>query len=66
MTLKQYLKKHGIRPEDFAAKIGYSRGAMLKWVSGERFPRPEAISRIADETNGKVTANDFASQQVQR
>jgi len=66
MKLKDYLKSKSIKPEVFADQIGYSRGALLKWVSGERFPRPDAIMRIHEATKGKVTANDFASQQVQR
>lgn len=66
MKLKEYLRANNIRPEDFAKSLGFSRGGVLKWISGERFPRPLIIAKIERATNGEVTANDFAAQQVQQ
>lgn len=62
MTLKSYLKMKGIKPDDFADTVGFSKGGVLKWISGERYPRHEAISKIMEVTNGAVTANDFQEQ----
>ncbi len=62
MTLKSYLKMKGIKPDDFADSVGFSKGGVLKWISGERYPRHEAISKIMEATNGAVTANDFQEQ----
>lgn len=61
MTLREWLKKKKMKPEDFAAKVAASEGAVLKWLSGERFPRPESLARIQLATGGKVTANDFVA-----
>jgi len=52
----------GIKPDDFAESVGFSKGGVLKWISGERYPRHEAISKIMEATNGAVTANDFQEQ----
>ena len=62
MTLKSYLKMKGMTPHQFAEAIGFSKGGVLKWVNGERYPRHEAIQKIMEQTNGKVTANDFHEQ----
>ena len=62
MTLKSYLKMKGLTPDQFAHAIGFSKGGVLKWVNGERYPRHEAIQKIMEHTNGAVTANDFQEQ----
>ena len=62
MTLKSYLKMKGLTPDQFAQAIGFSKGGVLKWVNGERYPRHEAIQKIMEHTNGAVTANDFHEQ----
>ena len=66
MLLKAYLKENKIAVNDFAAAIKCSRGAVLKWQSGERYPRVSQLIAIALETGGEVTANDFTAQQVQQ
>lgn len=66
MFLKEYLKTNNIHSADFAERIGVSKGGVHKWISGERFPRPSVIARIQSETDGEVTANDFAAQQIQQ
>lgn len=66
MKLKEYLKTNEIRSEDFAKSLGVSRGGVLKWITGERFPRPKALAKIEKVTDGQVTANDFTAQQIQQ
>jgi len=51
-----------MKPDDFADAIGFSRGGVLKWISGERYPRHKAIRKIMEVTDGAVTANDFQEQ----
>lgn len=64
MTLKEYLKSNHLTPDEFAKIIGLSRGGVLKWMTGERFPRPVVLQKIYEVTNGEVTPNDFWAQQV--
>jgi|APSaa5957512493_1039668.scaffolds.fasta_scaffold506152_1 hypothetical protein len=59
MTLREWLKKNKMSAESFGLKVDASEGAVLKWASGERFPRPESLARIQMATGGKVMANDF-------
>ena len=62
MQLKEWLKQEKITLAQFADDIGFSRGAVMKWVSGERFPRMMALVKIERATKGKVTAIDFQKQ----
>ena len=66
MQLRDYLREHKIHSADFAERLGVSHGGVQKWISGERFPRPSVIAKIYSETDGEVTANDFAAQQIQQ
>jgi|TARA_Y100000310_G_scaffold28395_1_gene27030 transcriptional regulator with XRE-family HTH domain len=59
MKLKAWLQKKKISPANFAARIDASEGAVLKWIAGTRFPRPESLIRVFLATGGKVSANDF-------
>lgn len=59
MKLNHWLTSNDVTDDDFAARIGVSTHAVKKWRYGERRPRIEAIARIAEATNGAVTANDF-------
>lgn len=43
----------------FATRIGRSPEAVRRYLNGERTPDRETMRRIAFETNGEVTANDF-------
>jgi transcriptional regulator with XRE-family HTH domain len=65
MQLKEYLKKNKISKEDFATSVGASYGSVIKWTYGGRFPRPQALQKIHELTEGQVTAYDFI-QQVQK
>lgn len=65
MELHEWLNANHISTEEFADRIGVSAGGVRKWRYGERLPRPKAMKRIAEATDGAVTANDFfASQDV--
>lgn len=60
MQLRDWLSNKRMKPEEFASAIGASKGAVLKWMYGERFPRRNQLEQIREVTKGKVTANDFA------
>lgn len=60
MRLADYLKTHKISDAAFARSIGVERQAVGRYRSGDRFPEKEILLRIFSETNGEVTANDFA------
>lgn len=60
MKLREYLRQHGIRPEDFAKRLKVSKSAVAMWSRGDRMPRLAALQKITKATDGAVTANDFA------
>lgn len=64
MKLKEYLSSKRMTVKSFADTLGVSEGAVSKWVSGERFPRPVMLGLIYQLTEGQVTANDFTRQQI--
>jgi transcriptional regulator with XRE-family HTH domain len=66
MRLRDWLKKKKMTPDQFAAGVGASRGGVLKWISGERFPRPAHLAAVFNFTKGMVTANDFVQQISER
>ena len=59
MTLKEYMKQNSLTPAAMAELLDSSEGAVRKWCSGERTPRPDQMRKIADVTGGAVTPNDF-------
>jgi transcriptional regulator with XRE-family HTH domain len=60
MTLSAYLEAQGMSYADFARAIGArSTETARRYATGERFPHRKMLERIAEATNGKVTANDF-------
>lgn len=59
MTLTEFLTREKLSDADFAARVGCTKSAVIKWRRRERMPRGEALTRIIDETGGAVTANDF-------
>jgi len=44
---------------DFAERIGCEQPSVSRFVAGTRIPSPDLMRRIAEATNGEVTANDF-------
>tara|TARA_R110000751_G_scaffold56451_4_gene120416 strand:- start:1699 stop:1881 length:183 start_codon:yes stop_codon:yes gene_type:complete len=59
MQLRDWLASKRMKPDEFAKAAGASKGAVLKWMYGERFPRRSQLDKIREVTKGKVTANDF-------
>ena len=59
MQLRQYLKDKNLTAEKFGVLAGVSKHAVGKWCRGERFPRPEVMSKIIEVTEGAVGPEDF-------
>jgi transcriptional regulator with XRE-family HTH domain len=59
MTLEQYLQKEGLTPSEFARQIMVSPETVRRYVAGERTPDRKRMTRIAEATNFRVTANSF-------
>jgi transcriptional regulator with XRE-family HTH domain len=59
MKLSQYLSVNHISAKDFADRMGISQEAVRLYVVGKRRPRAALMAKIAHETGGMVTANDF-------
>lgn len=61
MTLSEYLAQSEIPDALFAERIGVSRQSLHRYKQGDRRPEWSVLQRIAEETSGAVTANDFMS-----
>lgn len=59
MKLSEYLEQHSIKRNDFASRIGVSGGRVTQLCEDGGWPSREVAERIAVETGGKVTADDF-------
>lgn len=59
MKLADYLAQQEISDSAFADRIGVSRQALWRYKSGDRRPEWDVLERIAHETSGQVTPNDF-------
>ena len=59
MTLLEWLQGQNLRDAEFAEKIGVEWQTVQKYRKGQRIPRPDIMKKIAEQTGGKVTANDF-------
>lgn len=60
MDLATYLKSEELTPTEFAQKMGKSSASgVIKWLRGERTPRPNEQRKIFEVTKGKVTPTDF-------
>ena len=62
MTLHDYLKKHKVSVVEFAAMIGVSSESVYRYMVGSRRPTWKVMEKIAQTTDGKVTANSFFAQ----
>jgi transcriptional regulator with XRE-family HTH domain len=58
MRLQEYLAIHRVSRADFAQQIGVSVESVRRYLTG-RVPEPSVMEKIIEETEGKVTANDF-------
>lgn len=58
-ALDAYLKDNGISNAAFAKKVGASEATISRLRSGKQTPSFPLVARIAAETDGSVTPNDF-------
>ena len=66
MTLAEYLRREKLKPAEFAASIGVWRQAVERYLDGQRIPAADVMRRIAKETGGAVTADDFYGLRASR
>lgn len=59
MTLEQYLRHEELTPSEFARQIGVSPETVRRYTAGERTPDKIRMTKIAEATGFRVTANDF-------
>ena len=60
MQLKDFLKDAKIGYTEFAKRIDVANARTVqRYADGKRTPSREIMQRIIDETDGKVTPNDF-------
>lgn len=59
MTLSDYLDANKITNAAFAARIGVSRQAVLRYRAGDRTPGHAEMAAIFEATGGAVAPNDF-------
>lgn len=62
MKLNDYLTWKRLTPDTFAERIGVDVVSVRRYVNGKRRPRWRIMDRIAAETSGHVTANDFGPE----
>lgn len=66
MKLSDWLEKQGLKPSQFAKKIGKSSSTITRIINGEHRPSLALMDLICETTNGAVAPNDFASVEVKR
>lgn len=59
MRLQAYLTLKKLTHLEFGKLIGASEHGVRKWARGERVPRPDAVRKIQDVTEGAVSPADF-------
>ena len=59
MKLEKYLYQVGIKPAEFAARIGVDVSAVTRWMAGTRKPEWKRMPDIVAATGGAVMPNDF-------
>lgn len=64
MRLSDWLAATGTSLPDFAVRVGHSEAGVKKWLRGERFPRPDAITKIEQITDGQVTYRDLLPREA--
>lgn len=65
MQLAEWLKQNGKRKGEFADEIGVTPQMISAYLKGSIWPSKERMRRIAEKTDGAVTANDFMSEAAQ-
>lgn len=59
MRLHEYLAKENKKTSDLARYLSLPHTIVLRWVKGQRIPRPKNMRKIVAYTNGEVMPNDF-------
>lgn len=59
MKLRDYLEQTSLNRNQFAELIDVSGETVRRYLTGERRPERETLLKIAEVTEGQVTANDF-------
>jgi transcriptional regulator with XRE-family HTH domain len=59
MKLGEYLNHARLDRHQFAERIGVSSETIRRYLTGERRPDRQKLVKIAEATEGQVTANDF-------
>jgi transcriptional regulator with XRE-family HTH domain len=68
MKLADYLVANGMAAADFAERMGVHRSTVSRWLApaepGKPVCRPswDELRKMAEVTNGAVTANDFVPE----
>jgi transcriptional regulator with XRE-family HTH domain len=64
MRLKEYLEENRITRAEFARLIGVRHISVTRYTEG-RVPEASVMSKIIEQTNGQVTANDFFDDKIE-
>lgn len=59
MRIADHLKAANLTLTEFARRAGVSVAAMSRYASGQQIPRPEAMRRIAEASDGAIGPADF-------
>lgn len=59
MKLEEFIAQSELSVSAFAKLVGASDSAVQFWCVGKRIPRMAHMQKIAEVTDGKVTADDF-------
>jgi transcriptional regulator with XRE-family HTH domain len=60
-ALRTWRREHGFTIETMAERLGVSVGSLSRIERDEQWPDREFFERMASETSGAVTANDFVA-----
>ena len=58
MTLSEFFNQKHMTRQEFSAALGVDPVSVYRWETGKRLP-VRHFARIAEVTDGRVTANDF-------
>ena len=59
MKLEKWLKANHVSQKWLSVKLNITPVAVCHYVNGHRIPRPSIMQQISYITQGRVTANDF-------
>ena len=59
MRLQEYLGASNVSEAEFGKLLGVSQVAVHRYVTGQRIPAREIMTKIISATDGNVLPNDF-------